>query len=264
MNIPLTSGRDPNPANAKFNFSNYLAHRTQPPAPLLNARPRWGHTSFRGAVFSRPDHISELQLNNESYDLSKATATPNQQTLATEQRARVQRVRTKPTSTHSSKTTEVEIKKKHSIHSMDHPKVATPKHGVDVTPAAANFHFTNYLSQRTSPKKNNDKPNWGHTSFRGKVFSRRLKSSFYVFNLFWHPVYVYKYSLFFIFLFLITFLFCFQFYLLLHEQIQIIQVKFFFTAIHMQENCILKQHNVNKTEQEELILKHIQEKLNTK
>ena len=162
-------------ANSKQQYKKLLAQRTRSPSALLGSKPKWGHTSFRGSLFSRPDHHSEIQLHEQAY------VVPSQGQSRVSQRANsinIQRSQPRYVSQRVAGASK-EHRKSHSLHSMDHPEVAVPKYGVDRNGANAQFHFENYLAHRNSPeakqkKKYPSRKRWGHktSASRGTLFSR--------------------------------------------------------------------------------------------
>ena len=63
-----TYSRDFSSVNSGFHFQNWLSHRSLPqPSSEYMQKPRWGHSAFRGQLFSRPDHISEVKRNKDAY-----------------------------------------------------------------------------------------------------------------------------------------------------------------------------------------------------
>jgi hypothetical protein len=144
--------KDVNPSNANHYFASSLAHRTAPSneATEKTARKKkrkpWGHTPFRGAVFSHPDHKSEVTLHKVQY----TTDDKNDQNVAA---GRVGHTRYMA----GTKSSTLSIK-------------PDPN---GVTAAATGKNLQNFLAERTSPRHQAKKgrPRWGQTATRGKLFS---------------------------------------------------------------------------------------------
>lgn len=183
-----TFSRDFSASNASFHFQNWLGHRapvhghTSPRGGVQ--KPRWGHSPFRGRLFSEPDHVSELNWNQEAYSVGK-------ETRAAKRAAKRAGTRSRPKSAKESGHREgKKAARATSLKPQKELKIYT--HGPkDINPSNANHFFASSLAQRTSPrrevhgmkkdekistttakkKKKKRKP-WGHTPFRGKLFSR--------------------------------------------------------------------------------------------
>ena len=184
-------GGDLTLSNSTLNFQHHLSHRTTK-FPQYNSKPLWGHTSFRGALFSEPDHISEIKIHQEEYDSNPDSSQPFFSTPAAKSTSAARPRSNSNSSSVASRRSSCSSSTTNSRRrnpgatllylSTDHPSVnaAVSQHGVDETPAGSNPNFQNYLAHRTSPKHQHSqhkKPKWGHTSFRGALFSHPDHSS---------------------------------------------------------------------------------------
>jgi hypothetical protein len=177
-------GREHTSANSDFTFQNFLSHRTSSTPEYLTSKPKWGHTSFRGALFSKPDHASELNLHKEQYGESETKGMQRKEaTRAASAASAYSRKHASSSSSFSFSSNENKKQpnnnsKRHQYHALDSPTLNVNTHGVDYNSANVNFHFQNYLAHRNSPKLiGKNKPLWGHATFRGSLFSRPDHSS---------------------------------------------------------------------------------------
>ena len=84
---------DKTAANSHNDFRNYLASRNSPKhANTDDAKARWGHTKFRGALFSDPDHNGEILQHHASYEDANAVKKAQRQQRVRQQQARAVQV----------------------------------------------------------------------------------------------------------------------------------------------------------------------------
>ena len=148
----------------KTTFRTLLARRTAPieHVEYLESKPKWGHTPFRGTLFSRPDHVSEVEAHKIFYGRTpeEETEASRKRHMAKERAQSAFQQRTRRTALHSPKKDASDEKSKIKFdrqkYSMDHHDVQTPKYGMDTTSASANTNFVSYLAQSKSPRHSND------------------------------------------------------------------------------------------------------------